>query len=140
MFSDFLNLFVWDFKHNLGTVIRALQTKGLFQSLAEPNLVAESGKELSRRRERLNHSDVVFGQHARQTLVMYGPRFERAKGSVREGRRRRSGERHLAMLRDDLGELQAAVHRAGRLRAHRFGGEKQDRSSPRSHGCGIIRP
>src|SRR5207245_789270 len=47
IFSDFLNLFFWDFKDNLGTVIRALQTKGLFQSLAEPNLVAESGKEAS---------------------------------------------------------------------------------------------
>ena len=28
-------------------MIKALQTKGLFQSLAEPNLVAESGKEAS---------------------------------------------------------------------------------------------
>ena len=47
MFSDFLNLFLFDTKHELGTVIKALQTKGLFQSLAEPNLVAESGKEAS---------------------------------------------------------------------------------------------
>ena len=31
----------------LAPVIKALQTKGLFQSLAEPNLVAESGKEAS---------------------------------------------------------------------------------------------
>ncbi|MGE3706508.1 MAG: hypothetical protein AB7I13_14655, partial [Vicinamibacterales bacterium] len=30
-----------------GAVVKALQTKGLFQSLAEPNLVAESGKEAS---------------------------------------------------------------------------------------------
>ena len=28
-------------------MIKALQTKGMFQSLAEPNLVAESGKEAS---------------------------------------------------------------------------------------------
>jgi pilus assembly protein CpaC len=47
VFSDFLNLFLFDTKHQLGTVIQALQSKGLFQSLAEPNLVAESGKEAS---------------------------------------------------------------------------------------------
>jgi pilus assembly protein CpaC len=47
IFSDFLNFFIWDFKHDLGTVVKALQTRGLFQSLAEPNLVAESGKEAS---------------------------------------------------------------------------------------------
>jgi len=47
VFSDFLNLFLFDAKHQLGTVIKAMQNKGLFQSLAEPNLVAESGKEAS---------------------------------------------------------------------------------------------
>jgi pilus assembly protein CpaC len=47
VFSDFLNLFLFDYKNQLGVVIKALQTKGLFQSLAEPNLVAESGKEAS---------------------------------------------------------------------------------------------
>jgi pilus assembly protein CpaC len=47
VFSDFLNLFLFDAKHQLGTVIQALQTRGQFQSLAEPNLVAESGKEAS---------------------------------------------------------------------------------------------
>jgi pilus assembly protein CpaC len=47
VFSDFLNVFLFNTKHNVGTVIRALQTRGLFQSLAEPNLVAESGKEAS---------------------------------------------------------------------------------------------
>jgi pilus assembly protein CpaC len=47
VFSDYLNFFLWDFKHDLGAVIKALQVKGLFQSLAEPNLVAESGKEAS---------------------------------------------------------------------------------------------
>ena len=46
-FSDFLNLFVFNTENDLGTVIRALQSRGLFQSLAEPNLVAESGKEAS---------------------------------------------------------------------------------------------
>jgi len=46
-FSDFLNLFLFSEKFDLGVAIRALQVKGLFQSLAEPNLVAESGKEAS---------------------------------------------------------------------------------------------
>jgi pilus assembly protein CpaC len=46
-FSDFLNLFVFNNKYNIGTVVRALQARGLFQSLAEPNLVATNGKEAS---------------------------------------------------------------------------------------------
>jgi pilus assembly protein CpaC len=46
-FSDFLNVFLFNTKYNVGVVIQALQNRGLFQSLAEPNLVAESGKEAS---------------------------------------------------------------------------------------------
>lgn len=46
-FSDFLNLFILNTKYNVGTLIRALQTRGLFQSLAEPNLVAQNGREAS---------------------------------------------------------------------------------------------
>jgi pilus assembly protein CpaC len=46
-FSDFLNFFVLSEKFDLGLLVRLLQTRGLFQSLAEPNLVAESGKEAS---------------------------------------------------------------------------------------------
>ncbi len=45
--SDFLNIFIFNNKYNVGTVIRALQEKGLFQSLAEPNLIATNGKEAS---------------------------------------------------------------------------------------------
>jgi pilus assembly protein CpaC len=45
--SDFLNLFLLSEKYDLGTVIRAMQARGIFQSLAEPNLVSESGKEAS---------------------------------------------------------------------------------------------
>ncbi|HZI81623.1 MAG TPA: type II and III secretion system protein family protein [Vicinamibacterales bacterium] len=45
--SDFLNLFLLSEKYDLGTVIKAMQARGVFQSLAEPNLVAESGKEAS---------------------------------------------------------------------------------------------
>jgi pilus assembly protein CpaC len=46
-FTDFLNLFVFDLKHDLGVVIRALKSKGFFQSLAEPTLVAYNGQEAS---------------------------------------------------------------------------------------------
>ena len=46
-FSDFLNFFVLSEKYDLGLAIKALQSRGLFQSLAEPNLVAQSGKEAS---------------------------------------------------------------------------------------------
>ena len=46
-FSDFLNFFVLSQKYDLGLMIKAMQQKGLFESLAEPNLVAESGKEAS---------------------------------------------------------------------------------------------
>jgi pilus assembly protein CpaC len=47
VFSDFLNLFLFNSKQGLGGVVRALQNKGLFQSLAEPNLIATNGKEAS---------------------------------------------------------------------------------------------
>jgi pilus assembly protein CpaC len=47
IFSDFLNLFVFNAKEGLGAAVRALQNKGLFQSLAEPNLIATNGKEAS---------------------------------------------------------------------------------------------
>jgi pilus assembly protein CpaC len=46
-FSDFLNLFLFSEKYDLGLALRLLQQRGLLQSLAEPNLVAESGKEAS---------------------------------------------------------------------------------------------
>ena len=47
VFSDFLNLFLFNTKEGLGGVVKALQSKGLFQSLAEPNLIATNGKEAS---------------------------------------------------------------------------------------------
>jgi pilus assembly protein CpaC len=47
VFSDFLNLFVFNSKEGLGGVIRALQQRGAFQSLAEPNLIAYNGQEAS---------------------------------------------------------------------------------------------
>jgi pilus assembly protein CpaC len=47
VFSDFLNLFVFNTKENVGAVIKALQAKGFLQSLAEPNLIAYNGQEAS---------------------------------------------------------------------------------------------
>jgi pilus assembly protein CpaC len=46
-FGDFLNLFIFNTKHNVGAVIKALQSTGFFQSLAEPNLIAYNGQEAS---------------------------------------------------------------------------------------------
>ena len=45
--SEILNIFLFRKDLNLGTVITALQTKGLLQVLAEPNVLAENGKEAS---------------------------------------------------------------------------------------------
>jgi len=46
-FGDFGNLFVFNTKYGLGTVISALETRGDLQSLAEPNLIAYNGQEAS---------------------------------------------------------------------------------------------
>jgi pilus assembly protein CpaC len=46
-FTDFLNIFFFNRKEGLGTVIKALEQKGLFQSLAEPNLIAYNNQEAS---------------------------------------------------------------------------------------------
>jgi pilus assembly protein CpaC len=47
VFSDFLNVFLFNTNFNIGTVIRALRQTGYFQSLAEPNLLAYNGREAS---------------------------------------------------------------------------------------------
>jgi len=46
-FSDFLNIFAFNTKYDVGVLIKALQSKGLLQSLAEPNLIAYNGQEAS---------------------------------------------------------------------------------------------
>jgi pilus assembly protein CpaC len=46
-FSDFLNIFIFSEKYDIGAMIKALQTKGLIQSLAEPNLIAYNGQPAS---------------------------------------------------------------------------------------------
>jgi pilus assembly protein CpaC len=47
VFSDFLNLFFFDRKEGIGGVLKALESKGYFQSLAEPNLIAYNGQKAS---------------------------------------------------------------------------------------------
>jgi pilus assembly protein CpaC len=47
VFSDLLNLFFFDKTHGIGGVLKALQSTGGFQSLAEPNLIAYNGQEAS---------------------------------------------------------------------------------------------
>jgi pilus assembly protein CpaC len=46
-FGDFLNIFLFNQKYDIGAMIRALRGQGLFQSLAEPNLIAYNGQEAS---------------------------------------------------------------------------------------------
>lgn len=47
IFSDFLNLFLFNTDYNVGAVLKALEETGYFQSLAEPNLMAYNGQEAS---------------------------------------------------------------------------------------------
>jgi len=75
VFSDFLNLFIYDNKNNLGMVVKALQTKGLFQSLAEPNLIAENGKEASFLAGGEYPYPVVQGQSGGQTVTIQFKEF-----------------------------------------------------------------
>ncbi len=44
LISDFLNLFYFNFPHGLGTTIKDLQTKGILEILAEPNLTTLHGR------------------------------------------------------------------------------------------------
>ena len=45
VFSDFLNIFAFHTGENIGAVLKLLENKGLFQSLAEPDLITQNGKE-----------------------------------------------------------------------------------------------
>jgi pilus assembly protein CpaC len=75
VFSDFLNLFLFDAKNNIGGAIKALQNKGLFQSLAEPNLIAENGKEASFLAGGEYPYPVVQGQSGGQTVTIQFKEF-----------------------------------------------------------------
>ena len=44
---DFLNLFAFNAKEQIGATVKALKGRGLFESLAEPNLITQDGKEAS---------------------------------------------------------------------------------------------
>lgn len=46
-FTDFLNLFFFHRGEGIGGVLKALETRGFLQSLAEPNLIAYNGEEAS---------------------------------------------------------------------------------------------
>ncbi len=46
-FSDFLNVFLFSRDQGIGGVLKALQSRGFLQSLAEPNLIAYNGEEAS---------------------------------------------------------------------------------------------
>jgi pilus assembly protein CpaC len=47
VFSDFLNIFFFNRDEGWGAIVKALQSKGFFQSLAEPNLIAYNGQQAS---------------------------------------------------------------------------------------------
>jgi len=47
VFSDFLNLFLFNNQLNVGALIKALKQTGYFQTLAEPNLIAYNNQEAS---------------------------------------------------------------------------------------------
>jgi pilus assembly protein CpaC len=47
VFSDYLNLFFFQREQGIGAVIKALEQKGWFESLAEPNLIAYNGQPAS---------------------------------------------------------------------------------------------
>ncbi len=47
VFSDFLNLFFFHRQEGIGAIVKALEGRGGFQSLAEPNLIAYNGQEAS---------------------------------------------------------------------------------------------
>ena len=45
VFSDFLNILAFSKPESIGVAIKALETRGLLQSLAEPNLITQNGTE-----------------------------------------------------------------------------------------------
>ena len=75
VFSDFLNLFAFNTEENIGMLVKALKTKGLFQSLAEPNLVTQDGKEASFLAGGEYPYPVVQGQSGGQTVTIQFKEF-----------------------------------------------------------------
>src|SRR5688500_10570259 len=75
VFSDFLNLFVFNLDEQLGAAIRALKGRGLFESLAEPNLITQDGKEASFLAGGEYPYPVVQGGGANQTVTIVFKEF-----------------------------------------------------------------
>jgi hypothetical protein len=75
VFSDFLNLFLFNTDEQLGMTLRALKGKGLFESLAEPNLITQDGKEASFLAGGEFPYPVVQGGGANQTVTIVFKEF-----------------------------------------------------------------
>ena len=75
VFSDFLNLFLFNTEEQLGIAVRALKGKGLFESLAEPNLITQDGREASFLAGGEFPYPVVQGGGANQTVTIVFKEF-----------------------------------------------------------------
>src|SRR5918995_5817333 len=75
VFSDFLNLFLFNTEEQLGIAVRALKGRGLFESLAEPNLITQDGKEASFLAGGEFPYPVVQGGGANQTVTIVFKEF-----------------------------------------------------------------
>jgi pilus assembly protein CpaC len=75
LLPDFLNLFAFNAKEQIGATIRALKGKGLFESLAEPNLITQDGKEASFLAGGEFPYPVVQGGGANQTVTIVFKEF-----------------------------------------------------------------
>src|SRR5687767_3279948 len=75
VFSDFLNLFLFNTEEQLGVAVKALKGKGLFESLAEPNLITQDGKEASFLAGGEFPYPVVQGGGANQTVTIVFKEF-----------------------------------------------------------------
>src|SRR5688572_15470775 len=72
---DFLNLFAFNASEQLGMTVKALKGKGLFESLAEPNLITQDGKEASFLAGGEYPYPVVQGGGANQTVTIVFKEF-----------------------------------------------------------------
>lgn len=75
VFSDFLNLFLFNTEEQLGLAVKALKGKGLFESLAEPNLITQDGREASFLAGGEFPYPVVQGGGANQTVTIVFKEF-----------------------------------------------------------------
>ena len=75
VFSDFLNLFLFNTEEQLGMAVKALKGKGLFESLAEPNLITQDGKEASFLAGGEYPYPVVQGSGGNQTVTIVFKEF-----------------------------------------------------------------